>query len=46
MIGRIWSWMRAHPLAWLIPVIFWVVLLAFVLLKLSDAPETEFIYQV
>ena len=46
MRRRTWTWLGAHPLVWLIPLLFWIVLLVFVLLKLSGAPTTEFIYDV
>ena len=46
MIRRALAWLRAHPLVWLIPLAFWTALFLFVLLKLSTAPETEFIYDV
>lgn len=46
MTRRWWRYLGAHPLVWLIPVLFWLCMAAYVLLKLAAAPQTEFIYDV
>ncbi len=46
MISRLRTYLWAHPLVWLIPLAFWLALIAFVLFKLTSAPTTEFIYDV
>ena len=39
-------WLGRHPLVWLIPVATFLFLFGYVAVKLSDAPTTEFIYDV
>ena len=39
-------WLLRHPLVWLIPVLFFGLLLGYMAVKLSDSPQTEFIYDV
>ena len=45
-MGRLLGWFGRHPLVWGIPLLFWLGLAAFVLLRLAAAPHTEFIYNI
>ena len=43
---RLLGWLRRHPLVWLVPLLFYLLVFAYLAVKMADAPQTEFIYDV
>ena len=43
---RLLSFLRRHPLIWLVPLLTYGVLLVYLVSKLQDAPQDAFIYRI
>jgi hypothetical protein len=45
-VSALADYLRRHPLVWLVPVFFLVVVLGFLAWELAKAPSAPFIYQL
>lgn len=43
---RVFGYLKRHPLVWIVPVLVYGVLIAYLVTKLASAPTDAFIYRL